>query len=90
MTKAEILKIYFELKDEDGLSHNEIKDAFLDPENTGGAPIDIDQELQQLKNLSPEQMGEMTSDAYAEPEDETGKKIWEVSQQALQMRLRQD
>ena len=66
MDKRRILDIYMGLKD-DGLTHQEIEAAFLDPENTGGDPIDIYLELQQLKSLNPEQIQEMTSDAYAEP-----------------------
>ena len=84
MDKRRILDIYMGLKD-DGLTHQEIEAAFLDPENTGGDPIDINQELQQLKSLNPEQIQEMTSDAYAEPEDiDVSRKVWDVSQQALQ------
>ena len=84
MTKREILDIYMGLKD-DGLTHQEIEAAFLDPENTGGDPIDINLELKQLRELSPEQIQEMTSDAYAEPEDiDAGRKVWDVAQQALQ------
>ena len=84
MTKREILDIYMGLKD-DGLTHQEIEAAFLDPENTGGDPIDINLELKQLRELSPEQMQEMTSDAYAEPENiDVSSKVWNVSQQALQ------
>ena len=82
MTKREILDIYMGLKD-DGLTHQEIEAAFLDPENTGGDPIDINLELKQLRELSPEQIQEMTSDAYAEPEDiDAGRKVWDVAQQA--------
>ena len=82
MTKREILDTYMGLKD-DGLTHQEIEAAFLDPENTGGDPIDINQELKQLRGLDPEQMQEMTDDAFTEPPT-TSRKIWDVSQQALQ------
>ena len=88
MDKRRILDIYMGLKD-DGLTHQEIEAAFLDPENTGGDPIDINLELQQLKSLNPEQIQEMTSDAFAKPEDSEfdktlGEATWDVSQQALQ------
>ena len=82
MTKREILDTYMGLKD-DGLTHQEIEAAFLDPENTGGDPIDINLELKQLRGLDPEQMQEMTDDAFTEPPT-TSRKIWDVSQQALQ------
>ena len=83
MNKRDILDTYMGLKD-DGLTHQEIEDAFLDPENTGGAPIDINQELKQLKSLKPDQMQEMTDDAFTESDIDVGRKVWDVSQQALQ------
>ena len=83
MTKRDILDTYMGLKD-DGLTHQEIEAAFLDPENTGGDPIDINLELKQLRSLDPEQMQEMTSDASKEWDIDVGRKIWDVSQQALQ------
>ena len=82
MTKREILDTYMGLKD-DGLTHQEIEAAFLDPENTGGDPIDINLELKQLRGLDPEQMQEMTDKAFTKPPT-TSRKIWDVSQQALQ------
>ena len=83
MTKRDILDTYMGLKD-DGLTHQEIEASFLDPENTGGDPIDINLELKQLRSLDPEQMQEMTSDASKEWDIDVGRKIWDVSQQALQ------
>ena len=83
MTKRDILDTYMGLKD-DGLTHQEIEAAFLDPENTGGDPIDINLELKQLRSLDPEQMQEMTSDASKEWDIDVGRKVWDVSQQALQ------
>ena len=83
MTKREILDTYMGLMD-DGLTHQEIEAAFLDPENTGGDPIDINQELKQLKSLDPEQMQGMTDDASKEWDIDVGRKVWDVSQQALQ------
>jgi hypothetical protein len=83
MTKRDILDTYMGLKD-DGLSHQEIEAAFLDPENTGGDPIDINLELKQLRSLDPEKMMEMTDDAFTESDIDVSRKIWDVSQQALQ------
>lgn len=84
MEKRKILDIYMGLKD-DGLTHQEIEAAFLDPENTGGTPIDINLELKQLRSLTPGQMQEMSRDGRAEVEDiDVGRKVWDVAQQALQ------
>ena len=82
MNKRDILRKYMDLKDL-GISHQEIEEAFLDPENTGGDPIDINLELKQLRSLDPEQMLEMTDKALTEPPT-TSRKIWDVSQQVLQ------
>ena len=73
MTDSDILKAYF--------TDQEIQEEFSE------FGININQKLQEMSDLTPEQIQEMTSGAYTEPEDvetSVAEGIWDVSQQALQ------
>ena len=87
MTDSDILKAYFTYRDsldEQGnpmFTDQEIQEEFSE------FGININQKLQEMSDLTPEQIQEMTSGAYTEPEDvetSVAEGIWDVSQQALQ------
>ena len=86
MTDSDILKAYFTYRDSlDEQGNPMFTDQEIQEEFSSEYGIDINQKMQEIRDLNPEQIQEMTSDAYAEPEDiDVSRKVWDVSQQALQ------
>ena len=69
-TDRDILKAYFTYKDAlDEQGNPMFTDQEIQEEFSSEYGIDINQKMQEIRDLNPEQIQEMTSDAYAEPED---------------------